>query len=147
MDTLIPAKYAGLALALKMLLDALIFLIPDRYLAAHTTEQLLVNALKRLLRPGVAALLLVALLVAPARADEPLPLAARPQAPVALSQTAEAAANACPEPCAACGQRTAAVLAPASQPMPTWLKAVIGVGVVLGGALTVYQQGHAAGTW
>ena len=54
---------------------------------------------------------------------------------------------ACPEPCAACAARVGGALTPAGQPMPTWLKVVLGVGVALGGALTIYQQGHAAGTW
>lgn len=64
MDTLtdlVPAKYAALIVACKMLLDALIFAIPDKWLAAHSTEQAIVNALKKLLRPGAAAFLLLVL--------------------------------------------------------------------------------------
>ena len=106
-----------------------------------------IGARSWLKRAGAVALALL-VLATPARADEPLPLAARPQAPVAtLAQ--EAAANAvaaCPEPCAACGQRVGAVLAPA-KPLPTWAQALIGVLAAGGAALTVYQQGHAAGTW
>ena len=138
----------ALVAAAKLILDAIIFAIPDKWLAAHTAEQVIVNLLRRLLRPGAAALLLALLLAVPARADEPLPIAARPQAPVA-TQAAEAAQNAvpaCPEPCAACGQRVGAMLAP-SKPLPTWAQALIGVLAAGGAALTVYQQGHAAGTW
>ncbi len=144
---------AGLKIA-----DEIIRLIPDRFLAAHTTVQAVANAVKAIAAwasrsgpAGTAAALALLLLASPALADGPPQLRAPMPADVAAAPLVPPEAivppAACPEPCAACASRVGTALTPAGQPMPTWLKAVLGVGIALGGALTIYQQGHASGTW
>lgn len=150
-----PATLAYILAGLKIL-DEIIRLIPDKYLAAHTTAQAVTNAIKALAawasRPGPAAgAVALALLLAssPAMAEGPQLRAPMPAdvLPAPVVPPEAIVPPACPEPCAACASRVGSALVPAGQPMPTWLKAVLGVGVALGGALTVYQQGRDAGTW
>ena len=99
-------------------------------------------------RAGAVALALL-LASSPALADGPQLRAPMPAdvLPAPVVPPEAIVPPACPEPCAACASRVGSALVPAGQPMPTWLKAVLGVGVALGGALTAYQQGRAAGTW
>ena len=101
-------------------------------------------------RAGVPVALALLLLASPALADGPqlrAPMPADVAAAPLVPPEAIVPPAACPEPCAACASRVGTALTPAGQPMPTWLKAVLGVGIALGGALTIYQQGHASGTW
>lgn len=165
---LIPPQYlrfAITAMVVVKLLDELVRLIPDRWLAGHTTVEAVVQAVKRLAarlatvklpKAGPpAALLLVLLLPSIALADQPA-AEVRPLAPPAaavqpLPPAAEAAVNAvpppaCPEPCAACGQKVSTV-GPRSFWDGTGGKVLIGVFAAIGSGVTLLQSLQGAGVF
>ncbi len=101
---------------------------------------------------GPATVMALLLLALPAHAGEPSDVAlnrailapAPVAADVAPSLAQQAALNACPEPCATCAAKVGVLVAPS---WPTWAKVIVGIGTGIGGALTVYAQGHASGAW
>lgn len=89
-SNLIPEKYIGavvVALAVLRLLDGIIRAIPDDYLKAHTTFQMVVNAFKAVVawatkKAPSATTIAILFLSCAAFADEPPPAPAPIQGPV-----------------------------------------------------------------
>ncbi len=156
-------------LAVAWLLDVVIAAIPDRILPAGSTAQAVVLVARAVLdaivaafrRPpgppdrgvvGPATVMALLLIALPAHAGEPsdvvLNRAILAPAPIAAdvvpSLAQQAALNACPEPCATCAAKVGVLVAPS---WPTWAKVIVGIGTGIGGALTIYAQGHASGAW